>query len=99
MHQWPSSLRSRLTLWYTALLAVPLIAFALLCYFVFAHALLGRTDRFIGDALSAFARELVAGAPRARHRCPRARDPLLPELHRGERARRSARLLRGGPVR
>lgn len=60
MLAWPSSLRSRLTLWYSALLAVPLIAFALLCYFVFAHALLARTDRFIGDALAAFSRELVA---------------------------------------
>jgi heavy metal sensor kinase len=60
MRAWPSSLRSRLTLWYSALLSVPLIGFALLCYFVFAHALLNRTDRFISDALAAFSRELIA---------------------------------------
>jgi heavy metal sensor kinase len=58
--RWPSSLRSRLTLWYTILLGVPLIAFAVVCYVVFAHALRGRTDRFIGDALSAFSREVIA---------------------------------------
>jgi len=60
MRAWPSSLRSRLTFWYAALLALPLVAFALLCYFVFERALLNRTDRFIGDALSAFSRELSA---------------------------------------
>lgn len=60
MRGWPSSLRSRLTLWYTAFLAVPLIAFAVVVYFIFAQALSARTDRFIGDALSAFSRELAA---------------------------------------
>ncbi|MEP6730988.1 MAG: ATP-binding protein [bacterium] len=60
MHAWPSSLRLRLALWYSALLAVPLIAFAFICYVVFAQALLQRTDHFIGDALTAFSRELVA---------------------------------------
>ncbi|HYV98994.1 MAG TPA: ATP-binding protein [Gemmatimonadaceae bacterium] len=60
MRTWPSSLRARLTLWYTALLALPLIAFALISYAFFARALLQRTDRFIGDALTAFSRELTA---------------------------------------
>jgi two-component system, OmpR family, sensor kinase len=60
MPRWPSSLRSRLTLWYTLLLGVPLIGFAVACYIVFAGALESRTDRFIGDALTAFSRELVA---------------------------------------
>ena len=60
MRAWPSSLRSRLTLWYSALLALPLVAFAVLAYVVFERALFNRTDQFIGDALSAFARELVA---------------------------------------
>src|SRR4029078_4935047 len=60
MRAWPSSLRSHLTFWYAALLALPLVAFALLCYFVFERAPLNRTDRFIGDALSAFSRELSA---------------------------------------
>ncbi len=57
---WPSSLRSRLTLWYTALLAVPLIVFAIACYVVVAQTLERRTDLFIGDALTAFSRELTA---------------------------------------
>jgi heavy metal sensor kinase len=60
MRVWPSSLRSRLTLWYTALLALPLITFAVVVYIIFAQALSTRTDRFIGDALSAFSRELGA---------------------------------------
>lgn len=60
MSAWPSSLRSRLTLWYTILLAVPLIAFALVCYLVVSRTLERRTDVFIGDALTAFSRELAA---------------------------------------
>ena len=56
----PSSLRSRLTLWYTVLLGLPLVAFALVCYVIFARTLETRTDRFIGDALTAFSREVVA---------------------------------------
>ena len=60
MPRWPSSLRSRLTLWYTILLGVPLVAFAVVCYLVFARAVETRTDRFIDDALAAFSRELLA---------------------------------------
>jgi two-component system OmpR family sensor kinase len=60
MLRWPSSLRSRLTLWYSVLLGLPLIVFAVVSYLVFARTLQGRTDRFIGDALTAFARELEA---------------------------------------
>jgi two-component system, OmpR family, sensor kinase len=57
---WPTSVRARLTLWYTVLLGLPLIAFATVCYIAFARALDNRTDRFMGDALSAFTRELGA---------------------------------------
>lgn len=57
---WPSTLRWRLTLWYTVLLGVPLVAVAVGCYALFARTLASRTDAFIGDALTAFARELVA---------------------------------------
>jgi len=57
---WPSTLRARLTLWYTALLGVPLIALALGFYLLFARMLHNRTDQFVGDALTAFSRELVA---------------------------------------
>ncbi|MEO7457209.1 MAG: ATP-binding protein [Gemmatimonadaceae bacterium] len=60
MRAWPASVRLRLTLWYSALLALPLVAFALVCYLVFAQALHDRTDRFIGDAVTAFSRELIA---------------------------------------
>ena len=60
MRRWPTSLRSRLTLWYTILLGLPLIAFAFASYAVVARTLERRTDVFIGDALSAFSRELQA---------------------------------------
>jgi heavy metal sensor kinase len=60
MRWWPTSLRARLTLWYTLLLGVPLIVFAFACYLVVARTLERRTDVFIGDALTAFARELQA---------------------------------------
>src|SRR6188474_1874702 len=60
MAPWPSSLRARLTLWYTLLLAVPVIAFALVCYVVVARTLERRTDVFIGDALAAVEREMQA---------------------------------------
>jgi heavy metal sensor kinase len=60
MVRWPSSVRARLTLWYTVLVGLPLIAFAVVCYIAFARALLSRTDRFISDALVAFSREVLA---------------------------------------
>ena len=60
MPPWPSSLRSRLTLWYSVLLGLPLVAFAVVCYLVFARAVEIRTDRFIDDALTTFSRELIA---------------------------------------
>lgn len=58
--QWPSTLRWRLTLWYTALIAVPLVAMAIGFYALFTRTLSHRTDQFIEDALTAFSRELVA---------------------------------------
>jgi two-component system OmpR family sensor kinase len=58
--RWPSTLRWRLTLWYTALLGAPLIALAVGYYLFFARTLYTRTDQFISDALVAFSRELVA---------------------------------------
>jgi heavy metal sensor kinase len=57
---WPSSIRVRLTLWYAILLGIPLVAFATISYFAFANALVSGTDRFIGEALGAFTRELGA---------------------------------------
>jgi heavy metal sensor kinase len=60
MGGWPSSLRSRLTLWYALFLGAPLIVFAIVCYVVFARTLDARTDQFINDALTAFSRELSA---------------------------------------
>jgi len=60
MRAWPSTLRARLTLWYTVLLAVPLIAFAAASYVVVERTLERRTDVFIDDALTAFSRELFA---------------------------------------
>jgi two-component system OmpR family sensor kinase len=58
--RWPSTLRWRLTLWYTVLLGGPLIVLSVGYYLFFARSLYSRTDRFIGDALVAFSRELVA---------------------------------------
>jgi heavy metal sensor kinase len=55
----PRTVRARLTLWYTIVLAVPLIVFALASYFIFARTLINRTDSFIRDGLQVFARELV----------------------------------------
>jgi signal transduction histidine kinase len=60
MSRWLSSIRVRLTLWYSLLLGVPLVAFALLSYAAFSRALVSGTDRFIGEALEAFTRELGA---------------------------------------
>ena len=57
---WPSSLRARLTIWYTILIGAPLIALAIASYVVFARGLEAGTDRFITDALSAVAREVHA---------------------------------------
>ena len=56
----PSSIRVRLTLWYAILLGLPLVAFASISYYAFARALVSGTDRFIGEALGAFTRELGA---------------------------------------
>jgi heavy metal sensor kinase len=55
----PRTVRARLTLWYTLVLAAPLIAFALVSYFIFSRTLHNRTDAFIRDALQVFARELL----------------------------------------
>ncbi len=60
MLRWPSSLRVRLALWHSVLLGVPLALFAIVCYVAFSRTLIGGTDRFIADALSAFTRELGA---------------------------------------
>ena len=60
MAAWPASLRARLTLWFTLVLGAPLILFAIGSYEIFATTLLDRTDRFVSDALDAFARELAA---------------------------------------
>ena len=56
----PSSIRVRLTLWYAILLGIPLAAFAIISYVAFSRALVSGTDRFIGEALGAFTRELGA---------------------------------------
>lgn len=60
MEPWPSSLRARLTLWYSLFLGIPLVTFAVASYYIFNNAVEQRTDRFIGDALTAFSNEVVA---------------------------------------
>ena len=56
----PSSVRTRLTLWYTFALALPLAAFAFASFLIFSHTVRARTDAFMSDALTVFARELGA---------------------------------------
>jgi two-component system, OmpR family, sensor kinase len=60
MRRFPTSVRTRLTLWYTVALALPLVAFAIASYLIFSHTVRARTDAFVGDALTVFARELGA---------------------------------------
>ena len=69
---WPSSLRGRLTAWYTLVLGAPLIAFAVVSYVVFSRAMLERTDSFISDALTVISRELMA----ERRVAPSVRDAM-----------------------
>jgi heavy metal sensor kinase len=78
--RWPQSLRVRLTLWYSVLLAVPLIAFATASYLVVARALHNRTDRFLSDALTTFSRELLAER-RATPTLQAALTKTLDEVH------------------
>lgn len=59
MPPWPLSVRARLTTWYTTMLAVPLVGFAVASYFALQTALVNRTDQFVGDALAAFSTELA----------------------------------------
>lgn len=54
----PRTVRARLTLWYTIVLSVPLVAFAVLSHLAFSQTLRSRTDAFIRDGLTVFGREL-----------------------------------------
>jgi heavy metal sensor kinase len=56
--RWPQSLRARLTLWYTIVLGLPLVAFATVSFFVLDRALLHRADSFLDETLGAFTTEL-----------------------------------------
>jgi two-component system OmpR family sensor kinase len=77
---WPGSLRVRLTLWYSALLALPLVSFAIASYLVVARTLESRTDRFLSDALTTFSRELVAER-RSANSLGQAVQKTLDEVH------------------
>ena len=69
----PTSVRTRLTLWYTAALTLPLVAFAIASYLIFSNAVRARTDAFVNDALTVFTRELGA---------ERRIGPAIPEVIR-----------------
>src|SRR5262245_33914874 len=56
----PTTMRARLTLWYTLFLGVPLAAFAILSFFILTRTLQSQTDAFLLDALAVFAREVAA---------------------------------------
>src|SRR5262245_44080423 len=55
----PTTVRTRLTLWYTLFLSVPLVAFAILSFFILMRTLQTQADAFLYDALAVFAREVV----------------------------------------
>src|ERR1700716_3663814 len=54
-----SSVRARLTLWYTGVLALVLISFALAGYFFLSYTLNRRTDDALGEMANAFAATLA----------------------------------------
>ncbi len=54
-----SSVRARLTLWYTGILAFALVAFALAGYFFLSYTLNRRTDDSLGEVANAFAATLA----------------------------------------
>ena len=54
-----SSVRARLTLWYTGVLALVLISFALAGYFFLSYTLNRRTDDALGEMVNAFAATLA----------------------------------------
>ena len=54
-----SSVRARLTLWYTGVLALVLITFALAGYFFLSYTLNRRTDDALGEMADAFAATLA----------------------------------------
>lgn len=58
MKLWPESVRWRLTLWYAALLAVPLILFAAGSRYMLDSVLTSRADWFLEEARSSFIEEL-----------------------------------------
>ena len=57
---WPQSLRARLTLWYTLVLGLPLVAFAGTSFLVLDRALMHRSDAFLDETLGAFTTELAS---------------------------------------
>src|SRR5437660_10749011 len=54
-----SSVRVRLTLWYTSILALALVAFSLAGYFFLSYTLNRRTDDALGEMANAFAATLA----------------------------------------
>src|ERR1700730_2522012 len=54
-----SSVRARLALWYTGVLALVLISFALAGYFFLSYTLNRRTDEALGEVANAFAATLA----------------------------------------
>jgi len=55
----PKSVRGRLTVWYSVMLCLPLVAFAVVSYLAFSRTLMSRTDGFLNDALTVFGNELL----------------------------------------
>ena len=60
MQRFAPTLRARLTLWYCAILAVPLIGFSVAADYTLHRVLLSRTDQFTADGIAAFSSELAS---------------------------------------
>jgi heavy metal sensor kinase len=75
--RWPHSLRARLTLWYTLVLGLPLVAFAGASFFVLDRAIKHRADTFLDEALGAFTTELAS----EQHEEPTAARAIESSLH------------------
>lgn len=59
MWRLPKSVRARLTIWYSVMVALPLVGFAVISYLIFSTSLIRRTDGFLDDALTVFQNELL----------------------------------------
>ena len=73
----PKSVRGRLTVWYSVMLCLPLVAFAVVSYLAFSRTLMSRTDGFLNDALTVFGNELLV----ERRQAPDPEEAIRTTVH------------------